>query len=141
MLNWRIYYDNGSTFDCTEGSPLDAPYDGVLCIVQPDILVGRCIMHGWDWYYYVPSEEQWWGSDIFGLIDQFKRHSVDTIAVKQGANVTNAAFMQVMHDAAEDKDFLPKTAIAKYESPLPMNGGSPLAGILESLNQRDDNGT
>jgi len=26
---WRIYYDNGSTFDSTQGEPHEAPAEGV----------------------------------------------------------------------------------------------------------------
>jgi len=36
MVTWRIYYDNGSTFDSEDGAWEDAPLDGVICIVRKD---------------------------------------------------------------------------------------------------------
>jgi hypothetical protein len=33
---WRIYYDNGSTFDSGDGPWSEAPVDGVICIAVKD---------------------------------------------------------------------------------------------------------
>ena len=34
MLAWRVYYDDGSTFDSSMGGPDDAPPFGVVCVLQ-----------------------------------------------------------------------------------------------------------
>ena len=36
MPEWRIYYDNGSTFGSDDGPWAEAPLDGVACIVRVD---------------------------------------------------------------------------------------------------------
>lgn len=35
-MDWRIYYDDGSTFDSDDGAFHDAPSDGVICVVRRD---------------------------------------------------------------------------------------------------------
>lgn len=115
-MDWRIYYSDGSWFDSLEGEPNDALAYGVICIVQPDEMVGRVIMHGWDWYYYVPDEDQWWGSDIHGVMDRLC-HRLPVIALLQGRNVSNKDFGLIMGRADKDPDFPPKSGKVHGESP------------------------
>ena len=111
---WRVYYSDKTTFDSTQGKPNDAPGYGVVCIVQPDKIVGRMIMHGWDYYYYVESENQWWGSDLQGVLDRFC-HRLEMSALCQGRNVANTEFRAIMEAADKDKDFPPKSAKDRTE--------------------------
>ncbi len=113
---WKIFYSDKPPFDNTMGNPGDAPAYGIICIVFPDELVGRIIMHGWDWYYWVPSEQQWWGSDIHGLLDRLL-HNLETDAVKQGRNVSNKMYGEIIGLADKDPDFPPKSGYLKKESP------------------------
>lgn len=115
-VNWRLYYRDGSTFDSTQGEPKDAPAFGVICIPQPDPIVGRMIMHGWDWYYYVPESGQWWGSDLQGVLDRML-HRLPVVALAQGATVSNTDFREIFERADKDKDFPLKSAKHRYESP------------------------
>lgn len=115
-MDWRIYYSNGLMFDSSMGDPVDAPAYGVICIVQPDEMVGRVIMHGWDWYYFVPEDRQWWGSDIFGVIDRLC-HRLPVVALLQGRNVSNKDFGLIMGRADKDLDFPPKSGKVHGESP------------------------
>jgi len=115
-VDWRIYYSDGSTFDSSMGDPGDVPAYGVICIPQPDEMVGRVIMHGWDWYYYVPEDKQWWGSDVFGVIDRLC-HRLSVVALLQGRNLSNKDFASVMGRADKDPDFPPKSGKVHGESP------------------------
>ena len=115
-VNWRIYYSDGSIFDNSMGDPDDAPAFGVICIPQPDELVGRTIMHGWDWYYFIPEDQQWWGSDIYGVLDRLL-HRLPVIALLQGRSVSNQIYTQIHDRADKDPDFPPKSGRRQYEAP------------------------
>ncbi len=116
-MKWRIYFSDGSTFDSSQGNPIDASKHGVICIVYPHELIGRIIMHGWDFYYYVPdSPEPWWGSDIHGVLDRAAYHGT-LYALKYGRNVTNGRYAEVMGMADKDLDFPPKSGKLKQERP------------------------
>ena len=73
-------------------------------------------MHGWDWYYWMPGERQWWGSDIHGLLDRLL-HNLPVLALKQGRSVSNRDFQATMRAAGEDPDFAPKSAYRNGERP------------------------
>lgn len=114
--NWRIYYDDESTFDSSMGEPMNTPGFGFICIVQPDELVGRMIMWGWDRYYWVPADAQWWGSDDRSIgIRQARR--LETVAPSYGANVSNTLFRKIMAAADHDPDFPPKSGKIRGEHP------------------------
>lgn len=100
---WRIYYEDGSTFDSLMGGPEDAPPFGFICAVGYDESGDRYIMHGWDHYNWDQDAAQWWGMDIFGLIDRLARNKV--FAYKQGRTVTKAAFQATMQRAHMDPEF------------------------------------
>ena len=51
-MKWRIYYDDGMTFDSSDGEPCDAPGHGVIAIVEKDSTHGRVVLNGWNWYYH-----------------------------------------------------------------------------------------
>lgn len=116
MIDWRIYYDDGSTFSSEDGSPEDAPAFGAVVIVFPDEEVGRVIMHGWDWYYWVPEDGTWWGADIYGLLDRLL-HRIDCRALLQGRNMLNTEYLALFKRASEDPDFPLKSAKRSGERP------------------------
>lgn len=110
MIPWRIYYDDGSTFDASQGEPEDAPSYGVQIIAQAS-RYGRECLHLWDWYYWREDNEKWWGSDIFGVLDMLL-HNQPLRALKQGRNTNSANFEQLMHKAAHDED-LPARSVSR----------------------------
>lgn len=129
MLLWRIFYSDGRTFSNEDGSAKEAPDEGVICIVYPDELVGRVIMHGWDWYYWVDEHDpwvgpetiyeeinQWWGSDKSGVDDR-KRNGLAIKHVKQGRTATNTRYSFIMGMADKDPDFPHKSGKRKKEHP------------------------
>ena len=122
-INWRIYYSDKSTFDSTQGEPCDAPGYGVICIVQPDDDTGRLIMHKWDFYYYVPSTGQWWGSDLQGLLDRLSAR-LPVVAMCQGRSVTTRLYGEILGMADKDIDFAPKNGLVPIE-----RGGNSYKGV------------
>lgn len=104
MVSWRIYYDDGATFDSTQGAPDEAPSLGFVCALGYDESGDRYIMHGWDHYCWDTESQQWWGMDLCGLFDRLIRNRV--FAYKQGRTVTKKEFHALMRRAHEDEDFL-----------------------------------
>lgn len=116
QLKWRIYYDDGSTFDNTQGSPVRAPGWGVICIVNPDPIVGRVIRQSFDFYYWVPDEGQWWGSDLTGLLDRLiNRLPIE--AVCAGRMISFENYQAIISRADKDQDFPPKSGRLRGERP------------------------
>lgn len=108
-MAWRIYYDDGSTFDAAMGTPEAAPGLGVQVIVQPDERVGRVLLTRFDWYYWRRDLGVWWASDLFGLLDQLTNDRAGNVAaVKAGRNA--APYDEILARAIADPDFPPKSA-------------------------------
>lgn len=100
---WRIYYDDGSTFDSTLGEPHEAPAEGFVCAIGYDERGKRYIMHGWDFYQWDKDSAQWWGMDRTGLHDRLRRNLV--YAYKEGRTVTRTQFEAIISRAHTDEDF------------------------------------
>jgi hypothetical protein len=115
-MGWRIYYDDGATFDDTQGDPDAAPAFGIVCIVQPDADVGRMVLQGWDWYYWEPDDGLWWGSDVYGVLDRLL-HRLPVVALGQGRLVASPTFRTILQRAIEDPDFPIKSATRRFERP------------------------
>lgn len=103
-LRWRIYYDDGTTFDSSMGESAKAPSFGVICIVQPSDRTGRSILERWDWYYWHVEWQEWSGADIHGLLDQLL-HNRPIHAVKLGRMLSTPKYEEVMRAARSDPDF------------------------------------
>ena len=119
-IQWRIYYDDFSTFDSNNGEPEDAPAWGVICINQPDPKTNVMRMHRWDYYYWHRKYGQWWGSNLIGMVDQFATYPRDVVALKVGRNADNAVFQAITDMAIADNDFLERSAGAnplEYDYP------------------------
>lgn len=98
---WKIYYDDGSTFRHTDGTPEEAPALGFICAVGYDESSNRYIMHGWDHYHYDLETDQWWGMDLTGLFDRLIRNKV--YAYKMGRTITKKDFQTIMQRAHEEE--------------------------------------
>jgi len=103
MPDWRIYYDDKSTFDSDQGSPEDAPSQGFICAVGWDETGKRYIMHGWDHYNWDDDVDQWWGMSYTGLFDRLLRNKVK--AYKMGRTVCRRDWEELMILANNDPDF------------------------------------
>lgn len=103
MLNWRIFYDDGTTFDSTQGEPHEAPAWGFVCAVGYDDADKRYVMCGWDHYCFDRGADQWWGCDMVGWLDRSLRGVM--YAHKAGRTVTNAQYKAIIKAAQDDADF------------------------------------
>lgn len=104
MIDWRIYYDDDSTFDSSMGDPADAPGFGVVCVKQHDPVTNATIIWGFDVYYWVPGVDEWRGSDRPSFLIRLYRRR-PTGAAFDGALVSNERFSAIMDRAANDPDF------------------------------------
>jgi len=103
---WTAYYDDGGIVSSNDCAPKSLPPFGLICIVQKKPDEPRNIMHGWDWYYWHPSDRQWWGCDLPGLIDRLL-HRLPVEAVLMGRTVSVAQFNETMTKAdADHNDWL-----------------------------------
>jgi hypothetical protein len=114
MINkWKIYYSDGSTFDWRQGDPLEAPPEGVICIVGYKSNGKRYITHGGaidspskgyaQFYCFDIETEEWWGMDYAGLLDRLRRNLI--YAFKEGRSVRDDLFQKIMHKAHTDPEF------------------------------------
>jgi len=104
-MMWRIYYDDGSTYDSSMGEPHEAPPEGVLCIVYRDQHGKRFIASHQPFYCFDVKTHEWWPIDMAGLLDRLRRNLI--YAFKEGRSVDNAEFQAVMRRADQDPDFTP----------------------------------
>lgn len=111
---WRVYYDDGTTFDSRQGRPDDAPSAGVQCIVEDDPDAGRVVLNSFDWYYFHPASGMWWGSDLYGLLDKLL-HRIPITGVCSGRNCSR--YREILDAAMSDPDFPPKSAKVRREVP------------------------
>lgn len=118
-MEWRIYYDDKSTFDSSMGEPKDAPSHGVLIVTVKDQDHGRLVLNGWDWYYH--DGKEWWGADVHGLLDRLL-HNLPTHAVKQGRMCPSDVWRDMLDQAVKDPDFPIKSAKHKRERPFQQVG-------------------
>jgi hypothetical protein len=124
MIQWRIFYDDGSTFDNEQGAPYDAPGLGVICIVKMDTQSGRGILSGFDYYLYIDIE--WMGADLFGLLDHVLNRFAHLRGVCAGRTIDNGTYQLILRRAHEDDDFPVKSGRRENERPR-VN-----TGIIES---------
>lgn len=108
ILQWRIYYADGSTFDSTNGAPEHAPATGVIVIVQRNPLPNEnpYIQHMTDYYAWLGTH--WLGCDIFRLFQYWfvDGHKYDfPRASLAGETIMNEKFLDIRMKAKNDTDF------------------------------------
>lgn len=115
---WRIWYEDGSTFDSTQGGPVDAPPVGIVAIRQKlqcssghhtdNILKSGELLHRWpsisaDWYWWRPDIEEWGHGDRDGAMDNWMWN--DARNVKQGRLVAHDLWERMWLEICNDTDF------------------------------------
>lgn len=122
MIDWRIYYGDGTTFDSSMGGPEDAPSDNVVCIAydekdntRPEY-IGRPVISGSDWYLYRKDIACWWRVDVFGVMDQVKHHLECVGAVVQGRYIPDKTFRELLDRARTEPGLPRKSAKRTSES-------------------------
>lgn len=101
MINWRIYYADGTRWDSTFGTWEDAPTDGVVCVVVRDPEFGRLILNGLDYYYSLSDDEIGHTRDIGPQLRARARW------LKFGAAVPRLEWKDALREAINDPDFPP----------------------------------
>ena len=90
---WRVFYDDGTTYSSEDGTPFDAPRQGVQAIVQAkdgdyEKVFGR------DHFYYEAKRGGWVTCDLFGCIDHLLR--AERQCVLFGRQMADSDFRAVM---------------------------------------------
>ena len=120
-MDWRIYYDDGSTFDSGMGAPQDAPSYGVVAICTKDESLGRMVVNGFDFYCFQTESEEWFGCDQWGMVDKLL-HNMPFSAWKMGRTVRTEEFNRIIAAACSDPDFPPKSGRSRRERPQQVVG-------------------
>ena len=97
MVQWRVYYGDGSTFSNEQGGPENAPTTNVICIAYYDEDNRRKICHSNDYYWF---DGYWHGGDTFGLWDYLARGGF--CVVKFGRSVSDTMWHKMMGMAGSD---------------------------------------
>ena len=99
---WRVYYEDGSTFDSSQGSPFDAPRVGVEVISYEDSLGEFYMLSQACYYYYEPGRPEWgwWHADQWGIFDHLQRAAQPLVLF--GRHTTSANFTEIEKQALAD---------------------------------------
>jgi hypothetical protein len=108
QLKWKIYYGDGSTFDSSQGEPLDAPVFGVIAIIGPtyDKRDPSYRMHRWDRFYWnqdiFEGRGQWWGG--FHDVAEQRLCNGDPIeALKIGMMIDTPEYQAILERANKER--------------------------------------
>jgi hypothetical protein len=102
---WRLYYEDGSTYDNVDGPAHEAPIRGLICIAQPYAKPDwYTVLTNGDWYIYWENRGYWTGHDLCGTLAQLESHAHNITAVRQGVYVTKPVFEELWRRAREDTD-------------------------------------
>lgn len=103
-MEWKIWYDDKSTFDSTMGEPHEAPTHGFQFAVGYDVDGKYYTMSGWDHYRFDRETHSWWGMDYHGVFDRL-RFNKEIYAYKEGRTVSNKTWGEIAQAAHRDPTF------------------------------------
>ena len=112
QVDWRIYYEDGSVFDNTQGSWDDAPLDGVQCVAVRHEIYGRQIFSGGDYYSWTPDFDHITSTNDLRIALKPLRW------IKYGRHIPSEQYQKVLTQASEDTAF-PKTSPRRRASDNP----------------------
>lgn len=117
-MQWRVFYGDGRTFSSEDGHPHASPGRYALVIVQRDELVGRVLIHGFDWYV-LDADDQWHGCPDRADVDEYMLDlPARMVRVVKGFGVPDPTFAATLQRAKNDPDFPPKSATRASERPI-----------------------
>lgn len=115
---WKVFYHNRhGEIETFQGDVSDAPYEGVLLILESCPNHGRRVVVGGDYYTYDFGQERWLPRDARGLED-YLRKSGTQYKVMRGEMVFQEEWERVMIMAEADTTFPPRTAYYSGEPRL-----------------------
>jgi hypothetical protein len=101
MIDWIVYYDDGSSFTSDDGRPGNAPRDGVQCIASRDNdRTGKLIWHSSDFYCW--QDDEWVPRSEAGLYDYLREPGTEKI-VLQGRAIAYRRFAKIYTAAVNDE--------------------------------------
>jgi hypothetical protein len=74
LVEWVIWYDDGSSYSSLDGPKDHVPRRGVEAVAMLDPDTGRAIDWGRDWYWW--DGENWLSGDQFGVLDFLNQQGV-----------------------------------------------------------------
>ena len=104
MIDWKIFYSDGSTFDSSMGDPEDVPPWDIQVIAQINEDIGRHLSSQADYYLFIDGK--WVGLDFVGLVDYLA--NILKI-VKVGRMIDRENFRELLEQAHNDPDLPPKS--------------------------------
>ncbi len=104
MLDWRIYFANGTTFCNEEGTWEDAPQDLIVSVPVRHELYGRKVLQSLDFFYKTLNGGP---LDIVNCDDINPQLRLRCPWLKFGIGLANKDFKHILKQATEDPDFGP----------------------------------
>lgn len=101
MLNWKIFYEDRSTFSNLDGPAYSAPKRGVIAVVERAHSIGYVVHKRGDFYLFNPAwdEPRWRMMDISGFWDYMFEPGLKCILF--GRYASNDRYNEVMIVAEE----------------------------------------
>lgn len=101
LIQWRIYYGDGSTFDDQNGALDAAPGLGVIAVLHQ----APCwsLWYDKDWYWFRDGE--WFGGDLTGLLDHLIYYRELTL-VFMGRVIRDLDYRHILENAKQERDRL-----------------------------------
>ena len=100
MVQWRVYYGDGSTYSNVDGPPESAPCTRVIAVAWYDEDGRRKICHQADYYVHYIAEKRWASADMSGLLQYLMEPGLKI--VKFGREIGDLAYRNVMTKALGD---------------------------------------
>jgi hypothetical protein len=115
-MRWKIFYSDGSTFSCEDGSCSLAPGNYVQVIVQEDPDHNWSTLSERDFYLWDARGGEgpcWWGADIFALHTYLVEPGLKKVLF--GTETSNKRFAEIFKMAYNDPEWGKKAAFGRKE--------------------------
>ena len=90
MSVWKVWFDDGTTFESTDGAITDIPNKGIVVV---GIKNGQQVVYGEDWYMYSTQLGKFATMTLQQLLYQVMNSPPGAIQiVRQGASTSDANF-------------------------------------------------
>ena len=115
MIEWCIFYVDGTEISNLDSEPQNVPTRGVLVIaqVQPDC--GWAFVQGGDYFIWDDRGDgyQWYSCDIEGRIDYEIKNGWKKVLV--GIQISHSDYDRIFAKVKRDKRFPQKTTFGRFE--------------------------
>jgi len=107
MIEWIVWYADGTSFTSEDGEPHEAPRWGAVVVGQLSKDHGRILWSNKDYFFWEDGE--WLEADYLGLIDYLTRPGKEKV-VLIGRLVKMKQFHELYNSAVNDPRLPPKTS-------------------------------